>query len=125
MSTTTESSTNSTKAPKKLSPEEIAAKGPHGSLELANQHAETARARNWKLFVVTDEQGTSCYTFASNDGYGLTTVVKARGWSVSEVERAEPSKVKTLLDSLSPEERAELLALYAPAPQEPKGNKKK
>jgi hypothetical protein len=119
-------SENGNKLVRKLTEEEVKARGPFTSKEEADAHKAVAEARKWKLHCVTADDGTSFYSWARHEDTALLFVAKEKkGWTSVEVEKVDKSKVAAGLAALSEEERAALLESmgYAPAKGKGKGGK--
>src|SRR5579872_3778877 len=76
-----------------------------------------------RLFAVTKPDGTKCWCWANGSKMAIGTAAKAAGYKASEQGKSN-NRVKTLLDDMSEEDRAILIAQYAPAPK-PSGKKGK
>jgi hypothetical protein len=106
----------------------LAHRGPFSTPEEAQ--AFKPESEHFKLYQVTDPQGTVRYTWANGNNSALANVVLAAGWSFSVLGTVSKDKVAGMLAQLTPEERAALLAQYqeavpAPAPEKAHGKKGK
>jgi hypothetical protein len=90
--------------------------------------AEEARANRpeekhpkWRLWAVQGPDGATRYAWAPGADAAFKFVCGAAGWKAQCLDRkpANPAMVAGLLASLTPEDRAALLAQYAP-PAKPK-----
>jgi hypothetical protein len=79
--------------------------------------AEEARAAgpvlaSQTLFQVVEADGTTTYTWARHISQAVMTLALARGWKAAAVGADPRSKAAALLATLSPEDRAALVAQF-------------
>jgi hypothetical protein len=85
--------------------------------------AKPADKPKWHLFAVTDPAGKTSYCWSGSADTVLARVVREAGWQVHRANGASKEKAAEMLARLSPEDRAALIAQYAPA-EAPKHGKK-
>jgi hypothetical protein len=78
--------------------------------------AAGAVVKSQKLYQVTIPGGETAFVWARRFDQAMETVALARGWTVAGVTDAT-DKAAAALEALTPEQRAALLARFAPAPE--------
>jgi hypothetical protein len=86
----------------------------YASAEETRAAGKPADHPKWRLFHVTNPEGVEVFIWAYSASLALWAVTKPLGWKVGSPD-ASAAWLETMLDNMSDEDRAALLAKYVPA----------